>query len=109
MTLDVELPPFLAYTCPGELDVAGTRVSLYHLITHYTSGESAELLAVRYPQIPLATAHKVIAFYLENQPAVDRFVTEYAAALDRNRQGLKPLDRSELLARLAARQPAKAG
>jgi uncharacterized protein (DUF433 family) len=101
-----ELPPFLTRWPDGEIVVTGTRVVLYHFVFHYNQGESAESLGARYPHIPLATLHKVIAFYLENRPAVDEFVKEYQAVLDRLREAGKKVDTVAFRRRLAAREVA---
>ncbi len=101
-----ELPPFLTRWPDGEVVVAGTRVVLYHFVFYYNQGESAESLAVRYPHVPLATIHKLIAFYLENMEAVNAYAAEYGAALDRLREAGTKLNAAELRARLAARQKA---
>src|SRR4051812_6403210 len=85
MDLLIELPDFLSRDDDGEINVTGTRIGLYHFVFDYNQGESAESLVQRYPHIPLASVHKVNAFYLENKVAVDRSVTAYEAELDRQR------------------------
>ncbi len=99
-----ELPPFLTRWPDGEVVVTGTRVLLFYVVLPYRDGQSAESIAVRYPTIPLATVHKVIAFYLENQAPVDQFVTEYQADLDRLRAAGTKLDMDVFRERLANRQ-----
>lgn len=98
-----ELPPFLTRWPDGEVVVTGTRVMVFYVVVNYKEGESVESLGVRYPHIPLATLHKVIAFYLENQPAVDEFVKEYQVQLDRLRAAGPTVDLDVLRQRLAAR------
>jgi uncharacterized protein (DUF433 family) len=97
-----ELPPFLTRWPDGEVVVTGTRVLLFYVVVNYKEGESVESLGVRYPHIPLATLHKTIAFYLENQPAVDEFVTEYQSGLDRLRAAGPVLDLTALREKLSA-------
>lgn len=101
-----ELPPFLTRWADGEVVVTGTRVLLFYVVLAYRDWESAESIAVRFPTVPLATVHKVIAFYLENQPAVDEFVKEYQADLDRLRAEGPKVDLDALRQRLAIRQKA---
>lgn len=96
-----ELPPFLTRWSDGEVVVTGTRVLLFYVVVNYKDGESVESLGVRYPHIPLATLHKVIAFYLENQSSVDEFVNEYQAALDRNYEAGRKLDLNALRERVS--------
>lgn len=80
-----ELPAFLSRWPDGEIVLTDTRVTLYDFVFHYSQGESAEMLALRYPHVPLATVHKVIAFYLENMAAVDQYAAEYAKELEMTR------------------------
>jgi hypothetical protein len=51
----------------------------------YNEGYSPEMLVGQFPTLPLALVHKVIAFYLENQPEVDRYVAEHEAECERLR------------------------
>ena len=39
------------------------------------------MILCQFPTLELATIHKVIAFYLENQVDIDRYVVEYEAEL----------------------------
>ncbi len=102
-----ELPTFLTRWPDGEVVVAGTRVLLFDVVFYYKDGESDESLGVRFPHIPLATIHKTIAFYLENQAAVNQFVTEYQADLDRLRAAGKTVDIAAIKERLAQRSAVK--
>jgi uncharacterized protein (DUF433 family) len=102
-----DLPPFLTRWPDGEVVVAGTRVLLFYVVLNYKDGESVESLGVRYPHIPLATLHKVIAFYLENQSEVDEFVNGYQADLDGLRAAGPVLDLSALRERIHQRSQSK--
>jgi uncharacterized protein (DUF433 family) len=77
------LPDFLTSDTGGEILLAGHRVTLHHVIKDYREGYSAETLAAACPTLPLALVHKVLAFYLENQPEVDRYVAETRAEIER--------------------------
>jgi uncharacterized protein (DUF433 family) len=46
-------------------------VGLVDIVFFYRQGDSPEMLHARFPTIALSLVHKVIAFYLENQAAVD--------------------------------------
>lgn len=100
-----ELPAFLTRWPDGEVVLTGTRVTLYDFVIHYNQGESAELLGLRYPHVPLATVHKVIAFYLENKEVVDPYLSEYATELDALRTAGPTLNMNELRSRLGTRPP----
>jgi uncharacterized protein (DUF433 family) len=100
----MQVPDFLTRAGDGEIRLTGHRIGLYHLIERYNEGESAELLACRYPSLPLALVHKVLAFYLENQPDVDVYIAACRAALDQQQEGAQRLDSDLLRRRLAGMQ-----
>jgi uncharacterized protein (DUF433 family) len=99
------LPDFLRADEQGEIFLAGHRVTLYHVLKDYREGFSAEMLAAAYPTVPLAMVHKVIAFYLENQEEVGRYLNETRAEIERQAaapaRGPSP---SELKRRLQAKR-----
>ena len=97
----MELPDFLNRSPDGEIVLAGHRIGLYHLVQYYNEGESAEMLASRYPTLPLALVHKVIAFYLDHQPEVDAYIGTCVAALDQQRGDARRLELSALRERLS--------
>jgi uncharacterized protein (DUF433 family) len=102
----LDLPEFLTQSPDGEIRPTGHRIGLYHLVQHYNDGDSAEMLAARYPTLPLALVHRVIAFYLDNQRDVDAYIAACAAAINQEQQGATPLDLNALRGRLSAGQPA---
>lgn len=103
-----ELPNFLTRYPDGQIKVSGTRVVLYHFVHDYNQGLSAEELALQFPTIPLATVHKVIAFYLENRTEVDRSVAEHAAQAEELAGTIPEVNTAALRERLAQVHPAGA-
>jgi uncharacterized protein (DUF433 family) len=101
----MELPDFLNQLPDGEIVLTGHRIGLYHVVRGYNEGESAEMLASRYPTLPLALVHKVIAFYLDHRAEVDAYVASCAAAMKTQQDGARPLDLSALRLRLSAGSP----
>lgn len=101
----VQLPEFLTQAQDGEIRIAGHRIGLYHLIEHYNEGESAEMLACRYPSLPLALVHKVLAFYWENQSEADAYIAACSATMDNERQDARAFDFGALRHRLANQNP----
>jgi uncharacterized protein (DUF433 family) len=79
------LPDYLSQDDHGSIRLTGHRVGLAHLLHYYKEGYSAEMLWNEYPTIPLATIHKVIAFYLDNQTEVDAYLAQAKDELDRQR------------------------
>jgi uncharacterized protein (DUF433 family) len=98
------LPDFLTQAPDGEIRLTGHRIGLYHLIERYNEGESAEMLACRYPSLPLSLVHKVLAYYLENQPEIGAYVRGCTTAMDQQRRGARSLDADGLRRRLQDRQ-----
>lgn len=95
----MELPNFLLQT-DGEIRVAGHRIGLENLVDAYNEGDSAEMIASRYPTLSLPLVHRLIAFYLENQEEVDVYVTHCAGDLTRQRSHGRKVDLSALRQRL---------
>ncbi len=75
------LPEFLEET-DGEVRVSGHRIGLYHVLREYNEGSDPAQIALRFPTLKLATVYKIIAFYLDNQPAVDAYLNEYRQAAE---------------------------
>lgn len=95
------LPDFLTQSAEGEIRLAGHRIGLYQLVQAYNEGESAEMLASRYPTLSLSLVHKTIAFYLDNRVDVDAYVDQCAKTLGDLRQAGPVLDLSDLRQRLS--------
>jgi uncharacterized protein (DUF433 family) len=97
----MELPDILNRLPDGEIVLTGHRIGLFHLVQCYNEGESAEMLASRYPTLPLALVHRVIAFYLDHQPDVDAYVATCVSALDEQERNAQQLNLSDLRLRLS--------
>jgi uncharacterized protein (DUF433 family) len=97
----MRLPDFLTQCEDGEIRITDHRIGLYHLIHHYNEGDSAEMLASRYPTLPLPLVHKLIAYYLENQAEVDAYLANCAAAMQQQRKSAREADIGLLRQRLA--------
>ena len=107
MELPMALPDFLM-SADGETRVVGTRISLFTILFDFNHGDSPEKIAANYTHIPLVAVYKLIAFYLENKPEVDAFLTAYRAELDRLRAAGPTVNLDELRARLARKKAAAA-
>ena len=58
----------------GTLYVAGTRVSVDSAVIAFQDGASPEGIVQAYSTLKLSQAYGVIAYYLENQQALDAYV-----------------------------------
>ena len=106
--LEIPLPEFIAADADGWVHVHGSRVGLSSVVRAYQDGYSPEMLASEYPPLSLATIHKVIAFYLEHQAAVDRYLEECSAVLTLQREAASHTPTlGELRQRLSAHALAK--
>jgi uncharacterized protein (DUF433 family) len=81
----MQLPDFLTEDPDGFIHVTGHRIGLQHLVFYYNEGYSPEMLFCEYPTLTLATIHKVIAFYLENQKVVDEYIAQCQREIDAQR------------------------
>lgn len=70
----MQLPEFLTEQPRGSLRLTGHRIALEHLVYYYNQGYSPEMIFGQFPSLSSALIHKAIAFYLENQAAVDAYV-----------------------------------
>ncbi len=86
----MDLPEFLTRHEKGEIRLTGHRIDLFHVISHYNQGYSAEMLLDQYPTLNLPLIQKVIAFYGTNPADVDTYVADVQAQIDRLRAAYQP-------------------
>ena len=79
----MNLPNFLAQDKFGYIHLTGHRVGFMHIVDLYKDGYSPEMLQDHFPTVPLTSIHKVLAFYLENQAEVDRYIAQCHEEIDR--------------------------
>lgn len=102
-----ELP--LTSTADGTIKISGTRVSLDSVVFNYRQGATAEEIAMRFPGLRLADIHSCIAYFLNHQEEVDKYLAdrEQSAADLRQRIISDPLQQqglNEMRERMRARQ-----
>ena len=83
------------------LYITGTRVSLDSVIIHFQEGASPEAIVQSFSTLKLSQVYGVIAYYLENESAINDYIAEGRRELERS---VPPLSQSnpELFARLEA-------
>jgi uncharacterized protein (DUF433 family) len=105
----MNLPDYLTLDADGHIHLTGHRIGLQDLVYYYNEGYSAEAMLDALPTLSLATIHKVIGHYLENQVNVDAYVAMCDAEMDRQRAvAPRGPDAAELRRRLAVKEAAKA-
>ena len=102
-----EIP--LTITADGTIKISGSRVSLDSVIFNYRQGATAEEIAMRFPALRLADIHSCIAYFLNHQEDVDKYLAdrERSAAELRERITNDPLQQqglNEMRERIRARQ-----
>ena len=84
------LPDFLTQDESGYIHVTAHRVGLGDIISFYDQGDSPEMLRARFPTVRLPVFYKIIAYYLENQRAVDEYCSGQADEIARQRAEARP-------------------
>jgi uncharacterized protein (DUF433 family) len=100
------LPDFLCQDEFGGIRLTGHRIALYHLLAYYQEGYSAEMLLEQFPSLSMGLIHKTLAFYWDNKPEVDAYLSQVQARLEEQRRQGPTVDVGALQARMAARKPA---
>src|SRR5258708_5217361 len=99
--ITMNLPDFLTSDDGGFIHFTGHRIGLHHVIRNYVAGYTPEMLAAELPTLPLALIHKVIAFYLENQSAVEQYIAAHDRTIEKQIAASGPtLSTAELRRRL---------
>ena len=85
----------------GGLYVGGTRVSLDSIVIRFQEGASPERIIHSFPALKLSQVYGAIAYYLENEEAINEYIAQGQLELERS---VPPLSQSnpELFARLQA-------
>ena len=73
----------------GVIRVGRTRVRLTTVIYAFNEGFTAEEIVIQYPTLSLADVYAVISYYLNNQIALDEYLTQQQAAADKVRQTIQ--------------------
>jgi uncharacterized protein (DUF433 family) len=60
----------------GSLYVAGTGVSLDSVVIHFQSLDSPEKIVHAFPSLKLSDVYGVVAYYLENEKALNEYLAE---------------------------------
>lgn len=75
----------------GGYYVAGTRVSLDSIVQCFNEGLSPEAILEEFETLTLAQVFGAIAFYLENQPAVDAYRMRQKERFEAVRRAASPV------------------
>jgi len=86
----MNLPDFLTRGPMGEIRLTGHRIDLYLILLSENEEHTAEMMHDKYPTLPLALIHKVIAFSIENKAEVDAYVAEVEAKIEQLRANYQP-------------------
>lgn len=84
------LPEFLTRGPMGEIHLTGHRIDLYHVLSLYEEGHTAERIHAEYPTLPLALVENVLAFCHDNEAGVGAYMREVKARIARQRADYRP-------------------
>jgi uncharacterized protein (DUF433 family) len=76
--IDTEVAP-LSTDETGTIRVGKTRVRLDSVVYAFNQGHTPEEILMQFPTLDLADIYSVIAYYLNNQAAVDEYIQQNAA------------------------------
>lgn len=85
----------------GSLYVAGSGVSLDSVVIRFQQGAAPDGIVRSFPSLRLSQIYGAIAYYLENQQAIDDYIAEGERELERSAVPLSQTN-PELFARLDA-------
>ena len=81
LTIQTQVPP-LQVDEDGIWRVGGTRVTLDTIVRAFNQGHTAEEIASHYPAVPLADIYAVIAYYLNHQEDVQRYLQQQTVEIE---------------------------
>jgi uncharacterized protein (DUF433 family) len=80
----MNLADFLEMDDDGEIRLRGHRIRLIDVARRYDEGDSVETIILdHYPTLTLPLVHKTVAFYLENQAAVQALIAQHEQKMQR--------------------------
>ncbi|MBM3763655.1 MAG: DUF433 domain-containing protein [Acidobacteria bacterium] len=68
----------------GGYYVAGTRISLDSIVYSFNEGQSPEAIQEDFPSLKRAQIYGAIAFYLDHQAEIDKYLLETAREFEGN-------------------------
>ena len=86
----MNLPDFLTEWPRGEVVLTEHRIGLYSVIDAHQRGMTPAQIHEEYPTRAPELIEKVLTFHRESQAAVDAYVAEYRAELDRQEAAYQP-------------------
>lgn len=101
----MKLPEFLIDHRDGEIRLTGHRIALTDIIELYREGYSPEMMSLTYPTLSLPLVYNVVAFYLNNKQACDKYAQWHKRDTERihkkYRHLIKPITVAEVRKRIA--------
>lgn len=98
-----QLPEFLSRD-RGSIRLAGHRISLFHFLSPYNDGFSAEMLLEQFPTLSMELIHHVLAFYWGHKSAVDEYMEDCVSKQDALEARTPSVDIARIRTRIGDRQ-----
>jgi uncharacterized protein (DUF433 family) len=86
----MNLPDFLTRGQRGEIRLTGHRIDLYHVLSLYQAGHTAEMIQSEFPTLSPGLVSEVLSYYLDNRSEVEVYLAEVDARIDRQRSAARP-------------------
>ncbi|MBL8290847.1 MAG: DUF433 domain-containing protein [Bryobacterales bacterium] len=95
----------------GGYYIAGTRVSLDSVVYSFNEGQSPEAIQEDFPSLKRAQIYGAIAFYLDHQAEIDKYLADTEREFERNGVPMSEAnpDLWERILKARASAPAKQG
>lgn len=107
LAITAKRPP-ISLNADGVALIAKTRVTLDTIVNTFKQGVTAEEIVYRYPSLKLADTYAAIAFYLNNQDAVEQYLRDREKqAAEVRKLNESRLDAQDIRERLLARKNEK--
>jgi uncharacterized protein (DUF433 family) len=98
----LEPNPYIEILGPGDVRVRGTRINLCLVVEEYLEGQMPEQMVLSYPSLTLESIHGVLAYYLGQREAVDRYVQLWREKVEERERREAVLPEPAVVTRLKA-------
>lgn len=109
----MELNAYFDFISDDDIRLAGTRIGIETILSHYLNGVAPETLAEWYPELSLDQIFATLTYYFANQTKVDTYLADLDTWFETEwqqqqlnpspvRQRLMRVQRQQQLARLTA-------
>ena len=92
--------PYLDRHAENDVRITGTRVGIEQILWAYNDGMTADELAFQYRTVTLEQVHGILAYYLANKAAVDKYLRTQERESQERRAEWERQPKSDVVLRL---------